>query len=100
MSSTHFGVRTKPGAALALLIQNAANIDELARNLVDLFLLHMQGAIVGLSKEHDGALVNYELAADVHPSHRHVVELGFSILLAEIRRHLPGVVTRAHLFPP
>src|SRR3546814_7180037 len=35
-------------------------------------------------------LVNYELAADVHTSHRHVVELGFSVLLAEIRRHCVG----------
>src|SRR3546814_21155627 len=35
-------------------------------------------------------LVNYGLAADVHTSHRHVVELGFSVLLAEIRRHCVG----------
>lgn len=75
--------------SLAPLIRNAATVGELTRNLVHLFPLHTQGAIVDLSREGDGALVNYELAADVHPSHRHVVELGFSILVAEICRHCP-----------
>ncbi len=90
--------------SLAPLIRNAANIGELTRNLVDLFPLHTQGAIVDLSRERDGALMHYELAADIHPSHRHVIELGFSILVAEIRRHCPtwkpAYIAFRHAAPP
>lgn len=90
--------------SLAPLIRNAATVGELTRNLVHLFPLHTQGAIVDLSRDDDGALVNYELAADVHPSHRHVVELGFSILVAEIRRHCPewkpAHIAFRHAAPP
>ncbi|MCW0200047.1 AraC family transcriptional regulator [Sphingopyxis sp.] len=75
---------------LGPLIRNAANVGDLVRNLVDFFPLHTQGAIVALNEEADDWLMTYDLAADVHPSHRHVVELGFSVLIAEIARHVPN----------
>src|SRR3546814_476866 len=81
--------------SLSLVIRSATTIDEFVRNLVDFFPLHTRGAILSLSRAEDGMLVNYELAADVHTSHRHVVELGFSVLLAEIRRHCVGWFPRS-----
>src|SRR3546814_10721086 len=84
--------------ALVTGVQTCAlpiSIDEFVRNLVDFFPLHTRGAILSLSRAEDGMLVNYELAADVHTSHRHVVELGFSVLLAEIRRHCVGWFPRS-----
>src|SRR3546814_15351676 len=64
--------------SLSLVIRSATTIDEFVRNLVDFFPLHTRGAILSLSRAEDGMMVNYELAADVPTSHRHVVELGFS----------------------
>lgn len=74
---------------LGLLIRRAANVGDLMHNLADFFPLHTQGAIVALSEEAGQWLMTYDLAAGVYPSHRHVVELGFSVLVAEIRRHSP-----------
>src|SRR3546814_6241028 len=34
--------------------------------------------------------LTFELSADVHSSHRQVVELGFGLVVGEIRRHSPG----------
>jgi len=76
--------------SLGVPIRNAPTVRDLIYNLVFLFPLHTQGAIAGLTEEGDDIILTYELSTDVYPSHRHVVELGFSILLGEIGRHCPG----------
>ncbi len=74
---------------LGSLIANARTIGDLIANLAALFPLHTHGAIVALKQEGTDTYISYELSSDVHPSHRHVVELGYSVLIGEIRRHLP-----------
>ncbi len=74
---------------LGSLIANARTIGDLVANLAALFPLHTHGAIVALKEDGSETFISYELSSDVHPSHRHVVELGYSVLVAEIRRHLP-----------
>jgi AraC-like DNA-binding protein len=58
-------------------------------DLADFFPLHTQGTIVGLSKETTGTLLTYELAADTAGHQRQVIELGFGVMIREIRRHAP-----------
>ena len=74
---------------LGLPIRNAPTIGALVRTLMMLFPRHTEGAIVGLSAEGEDMLVTYELSADIYSSHRQVVELGFSVLVGEIRKHRP-----------
>ena len=74
---------------LGSLIANARTVGDLVANLAALFPLHTHGAIVALKEDGSDTYISYELSSDVHPSHRHVVELGYSVLIAEIRRHLP-----------
>ncbi|NYF32619.1 AraC family transcriptional regulator [Sphingopyxis sp. JAI108] len=75
---------------LALSIRNAITIRDLIHNLAELFPLHTQGAVVGVAEDAGEILLTFELSADVYPSHRQVVELGFGLLVGEIRRHSPG----------
>ena len=72
-----------------LPIRNAPTVGALVRTLMLLFPRHTEGAIVGLAAEGEDTLVTYELSADVYSSHRQVVELGFSVLVGEIRKHRP-----------
>lgn len=75
---------------LGLPLRTAATVGDLLHRLAALFPFHTQGAIVSLAKEGSDLLVAYELSADIYRSHRQVVELGFNILVSEIRRHHPG----------
>lgn len=82
---------------LAPLFASAATLGALLRDLVDFFPLHTQGAIVGTEADPEGVLMTYELAsfeaeAEPYPAHRHIVELGFSVFVGEVRRHVPGWV--------
>lgn len=80
-----FGLMGEAG----LPIRNAPTIGALIRTLMMLFPRHTEGAIVGLAPEGEDTLVTYELSADIYSSHRQVVELGFSVLVGEIRKHRP-----------
>ncbi|MCW6528639.1 AraC family transcriptional regulator [Sphingomonas sp. MMSM20] len=88
---------------LATVIQRAPTVGGLVRNLAELFPLHTQGAIVGLREEAGDVLLTYEPSAGIYPSHRYVVELGFSVLVAEFRRHCPswcsGYISLRHAPP-
>lgn len=75
---------------LAMPIRDAPTIRDLIYNLAELFPLHTQGAIVGMAEEQGEILLSFELSTDVYPSHRQVVELGFGLLVGEIRRHCRG----------
>lgn len=89
---------------LGLSIRDAPTIRDLIHNLAELFPLHTQGAIVGMAEDAGEILLTFELSADVHPSHRQVVELGFGLLVGEIRRHSPGwqpsYIAFRHARPP
>lgn len=89
---------------MAQLFGNAATVGEMVRDLADFFPLHTQGAIVGLERSEDGMLMTYELAAEVGNQQRQVIELGFGVMLRELRRHyrdwVPLAVTLRHAPPP
>lgn len=75
---------------LASLFGSARTIGELLHDLATYFPIHTQGALVALVETPDGIEVDYGLAAGTGIAHRQIVELGFGILIKEIRRHLPG----------
>lgn len=75
---------------LASLFGSARTIGELLHDLAAYFPIHTQGALVALVETPEGIEVDYSLAAGTGIAHRQIVELGFGILVKEIRRHLPG----------
>ena len=75
---------------LGMSIRDAPTIRDLIHNLAELFPLHTQGAIAGMAEDAGEVLLTFELSADVHSSHRQVVELGFGLVVGEVRRHSPG----------
>lgn len=76
--------------SIAELFDAATTIGELADDLVAYFPLLSQGATIGSSREPGGIAINFELAGEIHDTHRFAVEWGFSLLVAEVRRHVPG----------
>jgi AraC-like DNA-binding protein len=85
---------------MAPLLSSASTVGEMLRDLADFFPLHTQGTIVGLAREGADMLLTYELAAETGSQQRQVIELGFGVLMRELRRHdpswLPGAVTTRH----
>ncbi len=75
---------------LASLLGSANSIGELLHDLAAYFPVFTVGALVALVESSEGIEVNYELAAGTGLAHRHFTELGFGILVKEIRRHLPS----------
>ncbi|MEQ1754724.1 MAG: AraC family transcriptional regulator [Micropepsaceae bacterium] len=69
------------------LFQSAATVGELLHDLADYFPLHTQGTLFAIEPSSDGVLVTYDVAADIARPRRQVVELGFSVLIGELRRH-------------
>lgn len=104
-----FGLRLGPRQALSLfgpmapLLSSAATVRGMILDLADFFPLHTQGAIVGLEPAEGGLLLTYELATEVGSRQRQVIELGFSVIVREMRRHdpawRPGLVTMRHSRP-
>lgn len=104
-----FGLRLGPRQSLSLfgpmgpLLGSAATIREMLLDLADFFPLHTQGTIVGLEPADGGLLLTYELSAEVGSQQRQVIELGFSVIVSELRRHYPrwqpGLVTMRHSAP-
>lgn len=75
---------------LAPLFGSAMTIGELIDDLALFFPLHTQGAVIGLVPFPDGMELRYDLAAKSGFAHRQIAELGFAVLIKEIRRHLPN----------
>lgn len=90
------GVRQTLGlfGPMAPLLNSAETVADLLRDMAEYFPLHTQGAILGLAREDAGTLMTYELAAGSGSQQRQVVELGFGVLLRELRRHRPGWTPR------
>lgn len=76
--------------SLALLLESADTIGESLRDLATYFPVFTMGALIALVETNGGIEVNYELAAGTGLPHRHITELGFGILVKEMRRHIPG----------
>lgn len=104
-----FGLRLGPLQSLSLfgpmapLLGSAATVRGMILDLVDFFPVHTQGTFVGLDQVEDGMLLTYELSTEVGSQQRQVVELGFSVIAREMRRHAPAwkpsLVTMRHAQP-
>ena len=104
-----FGLRLGPRQSLSLfgpmgpLLGSAASVGEMMRDLAEFFPLHTQGTIVGLEPVEGGRLLTYELSAEGGSQQRQVIELGFGVMVSQLRRHAPGwqpeAVTLRHSAP-
>lgn len=75
--------------SLASLFQSCATVGELLGDLAHYFPLHTQGTLIAITPAQGGVMVNYEMSSGVGHSNRQIVELGFGILINELRYHLP-----------
>lgn len=93
-----FGLRLGLRQSLGLfgplrdLLASAATVGAMLHDLAEVFPLHTHGTLVGLEPAPEGAFLTYELAAGVGQQQRQVIELGFGVMLGEVRRHAPGWV--------
>lgn len=104
-----FGLRLGPLQSLSLfgpmarLLGNAATVRGMILDLVDFFPVHTQGTVVGVDEVEDGMLLTYELSTEAGNLQRQVIELGFSVIAHEMRRHAPAwrprLITMRHARP-
>ncbi|MBL0001215.1 MAG: AraC family transcriptional regulator ligand-binding domain-containing protein [Sphingomonadales bacterium] len=104
-----FGLRLGPYQSLSLfgpmapLLGSAANVRSMIMDIADFFPLHTQGTIVGVEPTEGALLLTYELSTEVGSQQRQVIELGFSVIAREMRRHdpmwKPDMVTMRHSPP-
>lgn len=98
-----FGLRLGPRQTFSLfgpmapLLGNAPDVRAMMLDLADFFPLHTQGTMVGLEVVEGGLLLTYELSAEVGSQQRQVVELGFSVVTREMRRHDPHWLAQEHV---
>ena len=69
--------------------RSASSVNEMLRDLAELFPVHTQGALVAVESTPDGAVLSYDLAAGVAQSRRQVIELGFGFVTTQLRRLRP-----------
>lgn len=99
-----FGLRLGARQSLSLfgpmapLLSSAETIAMLLADLEAYFPLHTQGTIVGLERMGSDRLLTYELTAGAGQYQRQVIELGFGVILHELRRHAPGWTPSALYF--
>lgn len=104
-----FGLRLGPRQTFSLfgpmapLLGSAPDVRGMMLDLADYFPMHTQGTIVGLEPAEGGLLLTYELSTEVGSQQRQVVELGFSVVAREMRRHdpdwMPELVIMRHAPP-
>ena len=74
---------------LWMTMRSARSVRDALQVLAEFFVVHTNGALVGLQMLDDGgACVSYSLAAGVSPRDRQTVELGLALLCHELRGHL------------
>lgn len=76
--------------SLAVLLECADTIGDSLKDLAAYFPVFNMGALIALVETERGMEVNYELAAGTGLPHRQITELGFGILVKEMRRHISG----------
>lgn len=90
---------------LWMTMRSAQTVLDALRVLVQFFVVHTNGAVVGLEPLDDGsAFVTYALSAGVSANDRQTIELGLSLLCNELRTHCgarwqPQAVLFAHRRP-
>jgi len=91
---------------LWLMMRRARTVQDALEVLVEFFILHTSGAIVGLKRQADGsAFVTYSLVAGLSTRDRQTIELGLALLCNELRIHcgpqwMPKEVMFCHDRPP
>jgi len=91
---TDFGIRLASRQSFAILgplwlmMRRARTVQDALEMLVEFFIMHTSGALVGLQLQDDGsAFVSYSLVAGVSTQDRHTIELGLALLCQELRSH-------------
>lgn len=91
---------------LWMTMRSARSVRDALQVLAEFFVVHTNGALVGLQLlDEGGACVSYSLAAGVSPRDRQTIELGLALLCHELRGHLgagwaPRAVQLCHDRPP
>lgn len=86
-------------------MRSAGTVLDALQVLSHFFVVHTNGAIVGLQRLAEGAAVlTYAIRADVTARDRQTIELGFALVCQELRRHcgaawVPVAVQLAHAAP-
>ena len=86
-------------------MRSAGTVLDALQVLSHFFVVHTNGAIVGLQRLAEGAAVlTYAIRADVTARDRQTIELGFALVCQELRRHcgaawMPVAVQLAHAAP-
>ncbi len=91
-----FGLRLSSRQALTLFgplwpqLNASGTFAELLQRLARVFPQHTQGALVSLEPDDEGQWIVYDLATGAGASQRQTVELGFGIVVNEVRRVIPA----------
>ncbi|MGH8703457.1 MAG: AraC family transcriptional regulator ligand-binding domain-containing protein, partial [Burkholderiales bacterium] len=73
---------------LWLTARSARTVGEALDVLVQFFIVHTNGALLGLERTSDGgAFVTYSLIAGISPRDRQTIELGMALMCQEMRVH-------------
>ncbi|MCC7393370.1 MAG: AraC family transcriptional regulator ligand-binding domain-containing protein [Sphingomonadaceae bacterium] len=90
-----FGLRLGMGLSfqlfgpMAALFSTAGTVGKLLEDIAIFLPLHTQVSVVGVVRTEGGVMLSYEMAAGEGAQQRQIVELGFAVLLRELRRHVP-----------
>jgi len=107
-----FGIRLSSRQSFAVLgplwlaMLREPNVQDALTVLARFFIVHTNGALVGLELQADGsAFVTYSLVAGLSARDRQTMELGLALLCNEVRRHcgsawVPRGVLFCHDRPP
>jgi AraC-like DNA-binding protein len=101
-----YGIRLASRQDLSVLgplwmtMRSAQTVRAALQVLVQFFVVHTSGALVGIEPQPDGsAVVSYALSAGVSPRDRQTTELGLGLLCNELRTHCGAAwLPRAALF--
>ncbi len=86
-------------------MRSAGTVLDALQVLSHFFVVHTNGAIIGLQRLADGAaIVTYAIRADLSKRDRQTIEIGFALLCQELRRHcgatwMPLAMQFAHAAP-
>lgn len=101
-----FGIRLASRQDLSVLgplwltMRSAQTVRDALQVLVQFFVVHTSGALVGIEPQADGgAIFTYALSAGVSSRDRQTIELGLALLCNELRQHCGAAwLPRAALF--
>ncbi|MES2017510.1 MAG: AraC family transcriptional regulator ligand-binding domain-containing protein [Pseudomonadota bacterium] len=80
------------------LIQSAATVGDMLRDLANYYLLHASGGLLSAEREEHGVTIYYSFATGNGPMDRHGIALGYGVLVRELRKIQPGWLPRRTQF--